>query len=405
MRVLLLLCLLILKPVTAEEPARLLFSRVGPTRIGLFLANANNSNERALLPADSLDYNPSFSADRKWIVFTSERAGSADIYRVHPDSSGLERLTYDPAFDDQAALSPDGSTLVFVSTREGGFANLWLQDLSTTGRSARPIAKTNAGSFRPSWSPDGKWIAFTSDRDTKRARWDGGWEFIQSTALYIVRADGSSLRRLTELGGYAGSPRWSPDGRRIVFYRSTPKDVYPGRFGRNRPSISQIVSMDVDSGAVHELTSGPGLKIAPQCLPDGELGFLQKFGDAKGLAFVSGKAGARGDMRNASWSADGKWVVYQKEIAGEMPQMLAAFSREPEFSLFRSQNFPAWSPAGDRFVVTVGTEIRMFDARGENGRTIYDSKTGQVTFPSWSPDGKAIAFGVGSYFTGRGFGI
>jgi Tol biopolymer transport system component len=82
-----------------------------------------------------------------------------------------------------------------VSTREGGFANLWLQDLSSRGRSAKPIAKTNAGSFRPNWSPDGKWIAFTSDRDTKRARWDGGWEFIQSTALYIVRTDGSSLRR------------------------------------------------------------------------------------------------------------------------------------------------------------------------------------------------------------------
>src|ERR1700693_1614084 len=142
MRVLL-LCLLILEPVTAEEPARLLFSRVGPTRIGLFLANANNSNERALLPADSLDYNPSFSTDRKWIVFTSERGGSADIYRVHPDGSGLERLTDDPAFDDQGALSPDGSTLAFVSSRKG-FANLWLQDLSSPSRRARPIAKTNA---------------------------------------------------------------------------------------------------------------------------------------------------------------------------------------------------------------------------------------------------------------------
>jgi Tol biopolymer transport system component len=43
----------------------------------------------------------------------------------------------------------------------------------------------------------------------------------------------------------------------------------------------------------------------------------------------------------------------------------------------------------------------MFDAMGENGRTIYDSKGGQVTFPAWSPDGKAIAFGVGSYFTGH----
>ena len=81
--------------------------------------------------------------------------------------------------------------------------------------------------------------------------------------------------------------------------------------------------------------------------------------------------------------------------------MLAVFSRDPVFSLYRTGNFPAWSPAGDRFVVTVGTELQMFDARGENGRTIYDSKGGQVTFPAWSPDGKAIAFGVGSYFSGH----
>ena len=291
--------------------------------------------------------------------------------------------------------------LAFVSTRDGGFANLWLQDLSSSGRRATPIAKTNAGSFRPSWSPDGKWIAFTSDRDTTRARWDGGWELVQSTALYIVRADGSSLRRLTELGGYAGSPRWSPDGRRIVFYRSTPQDVYPGRFGRNRPSISQIVSLDVESGALHEYTSGPGLKVAPQWLPDGDVGFLEKFGDAKGLAFVSGKTGVPGVMRNPSWSADGKTMVYQKPLDAEAQQLLPVFSRDSGFSLYRTGNFPAWSPAGDRFVVTAGSKLQMFDARGENGRTIYDCKEGQLTFPVWSPDGKRIAFGAGSYLTGH----
>lgn len=401
MKVLFVLCLLCLQPLTAVEPARLLFARIGPTRIGLFLAKADGSDERALLPPDSLDYNPSFSADGKWIVFTSERAGSADIYRVHPGGGGLERLTGDPAFDDQAALSPDGSALVFVSTREGGFANLWLRDLSSPRGRVRPIAKTNAGSFRPSWSPDGKWIAFTSDRDSKRARWDGGWELIQSTALYIVRADGSSLRRLTEPGGYAGSPRWSPDGRRIVFYRSTPRDVYPGRFGRNRPAISQIVSLDVESGAIHELTSGPGLKIAPQWLADGDVGFVRKFGEAKGLAFVSGKTGVPGIMQNPSWSADGKTVVYQKPIDAKASALLAVFSRDPMFSLYRTGNFPAWSPTGDRFVLAPGAELQMFDARGENGRTIYRCKDGQVTFPSWSPDGKTIAFGVGSYFTGH----
>lgn len=93
MRLLLLLCLLSLKLAIAGEPARLQFSRVGPTRIGLFLVLADGSNEHALLPANSLDYNPSFSADGKWIVFTSERNGSADIFRIHPDGSGLERLT------------------------------------------------------------------------------------------------------------------------------------------------------------------------------------------------------------------------------------------------------------------------------------------------------------------------
>ncbi len=45
-------------------------------------------------------------------------------------------------------------------------------------------------------------------------------------------------------------------------------------------------------------------------------------------------------------------------------------------------------------MVAVGTEIRMFDAKGENGRTIYDSKTGQVTFPSWSPESDCVRGGL-----------
>ena len=77
----------------------------------------------------------------------------SDIYRIHPDGSDLERLTDDPAFDDQGVLSPDGRTLAFVSTRGSGTANLWLLDLATrkytnltktkgatSGRRGRPTA-------------------------------------------------------------------------------------------------------------------------------------------------------------------------------------------------------------------------------------------------------------------------
>ena len=54
----------------------------------------------------AIDYNASFSRDGRWVVFTSDRSGSADIYRVRRDGRDLERLTDSPAFDDQAALSP-----------------------------------------------------------------------------------------------------------------------------------------------------------------------------------------------------------------------------------------------------------------------------------------------------------
>ena len=80
--------------------------------------------------------------------------------------------------------------------------------------------------------------------------------------------------------------------------------------------------------------------------------------------------------------------------------MQPVFSRDPEFSLYRTGNFPAWSPAGDRLVLTVGSGIQVFDAKGEMGRTIYDGKDGQLTFPAWSPDGKTIAW-VRFYFSGH----
>jgi TolB protein len=400
LRATLLLCLT--GAAIGQTPTRLLFSRLGPEKIGLFIADVDGGHERALLRPDSLDYNASFSADGKWIVFTSEGSGSADIYRIHPNGDGLERLTDYQGFDDQAALSPDGSTLAFVSTREGGFANIWLLDLAA--RHYRPLAKTNAGSFRPSWSPDGKWIAFTSDRETQRARWDGGWEWIQSLAICVVRSDGTSLRRLTPIDGYAGSPKWTSDGRRLIFYQSTPKDVYPGRTGTTRGpfAVSQVASVDVESGAVKVLTTGSSLKVAPQ-LVDDQVFYWNPIGPDKGLVLGRLKT-VRGNMKSPSWSADGKMVVYHKSIESRPARMLPVQSLDPSFSLFRTGFFPAWSPRGDRVILAETPGLLLMDVSKESitdiypSKGIYDIKGLQLARAEWSPDGSMIAFGAGAAF-------
>ncbi len=119
----------------ALTPRRLGISRVGAGDMHqLFIAAADGSDERPLLPASDNDYNPVWAPDGKSLVFTSDRNGSADLFSVNPDGSELMRLTSEPSYDDQAAFSPDGKQLVFVSTRGKGTSNLWIMNLTTKKR-------------------------------------------------------------------------------------------------------------------------------------------------------------------------------------------------------------------------------------------------------------------------------
>src|SRR5665213_954167 len=178
---------------TRCSPAnRVVFLRTGPSEANLYISNADGTAERALTEPSSWNYNPAWSPKGDWIAFTSERAGSADIYRVHPDGTGVERLTDSPAFDDQASFSPDGKRIVFVSTRATGRANLWILDVHT--HKATPLTAGDGGDFRPAWSPDGAWIAFSSDRGSELPTAKGRWERLHLVDIYIVHPGGSGLK-------------------------------------------------------------------------------------------------------------------------------------------------------------------------------------------------------------------
>ncbi len=382
----------------AQQPrSAIAFTNLGPLNTDIYIAAADGRDARPLLPHPALDYNASFSADGTWIVFTSTRNGSADIYRVHADGSGLARLTDHEAFDDQGALSPDGKSLAFVSSRSGQ-ADIWVLEIAT--RAVRNLTHHPAGDFRPSWSPDGQWIAFSSDRNSN---WTSpGFVKPQRTDLYLVRADGSVLRRMTQADSLAGSPAWSEDGKRLAYYEAGRADL--GNLFAGVRATTQIVSINVVTNERQVLTTGEGEKWSPRWLADGRIGYASG-GPEGGVEFVSGAAGARGEVRSPSWSPDGRRMVFHRDVENRRP-FRDWPSRDPAFRLVRTGSFPAYSPRGDRLVVndrTVGVPNSLVElsADGLRWSVLFKDSTRHALAPVWSPQGDRIAFAMGGFFQRR----
>jgi Tol biopolymer transport system component len=397
----------------APAPQKIVFARVFPNagQIGLFIADADGNNERPLVGLGEIDYDPVWSPDGRSIVFTSDRNGSADLYRVKPDGAGLERLTDNAAYDDQAAFSPDGKQLVFVTTRNGGTSDLWTLDLQS--RQAKALTSGPGGDFRPAWSPDGKWIAFSSDRGSTMPMGHGRWEHIQLADIYLVHPDGTGLKRITEHGNFCGSPRFSADGRRLIAYCMEADDTLESRRPSPRPENEQdprktidtrLVSIDVATGSQSDVPAGPGLKFNPSFLPADVVGFVRKDVPA-GIFYTGGKAGPKGDVRSAAWSPDGARVAFHRRQTAPPTNWLKTYSRNPQYELTLTGIMPAYNAAGDKFVTTgrpapgtvLGASLQVVATGSNKADVLYQEKARNVMAPSWTPAGDRILFGIGVY--------
>ncbi|MGH9784209.1 MAG: TolB family protein [Terriglobia bacterium] len=402
------------KPSVASLRAagRILFNRIGPYETAIYIANADGTDEKPLLSAPGgLDYNPAYLADAAWVVFTSERDGSADLYRVKADGTGfdstLERLTDHPAYDDQAAFSPDGRQIVFVSTREGGRANLWILDAAT--RAAKRLTSGEWGDYRPAWSPDGQWIAFSSDRETRFQFAEGRWEQLHLVDVYLIRPDGAGLRRLTTSGGACGSPRWSRDSKRLAAYCMPAQDSFDNR-GMVPSGESLLAAIDVATGMVSEIPEEPqvpGVKVSSSFVGTGRVGYVRKEADAPGIFYTDGARGPRGIVRSASWSADGSRVVFHRILSSSSVNWRKTWSRDADFELVLTQQLPAFHPSGEKFLTTPlrSRSLELVETGGGAARVLYEQQPGKAVMAAqWSPDGNEVIFGLGTFFVQRARG-
>ncbi len=318
------------------------------------------------LPASAPAVVPPVSLQEKMqrlqsLVNQREQAG-ANLQPVGELMQGFEQLMQQKKFSEAEALvdralklldesaqpnkspeSDEGNWIAFGGRDADGRQQIFVVKPDGTGK--KRLTQEGRQNFFPAWSPDGKRLAFTSDRSG-------------SLQIWVMEADGSNPKGLTTEGENV-VPTWSPNGKRLAF-------------GCKRSGHFEICAMDADGSRQKQLTKTDTAvgNNAAAWSPDG-----------RRIAFSSTRSG-----HYAIWVMD--------PDGGHLTQLTTPYGdRYPD------SNVPAWSPDGTKIAFWSGLEHRygnvwVMDADGTNRKQLTDQPPGiNCDEPAWSGDGSEIMFG------------
>jgi len=176
-----------------------------------------------------------------------------DIFKMNPDGSGIVKLTDSKYFDANAGWSPNGKRIAFDSDRRNhhGRQEIYVMDADGSNvHRVTPLPAKAEFDQAARFSPDGRRLVFTRYRGNRTV--DHGRASAETAALFTVRLDGSGLRRLTSWGLRPGDADWSPDGNKLVFeaYPRFPNSEVPAPSG----SHGEVYTMDADGENLKNIT-------------------------------------------------------------------------------------------------------------------------------------------------------
>ncbi len=372
------------EPAFSPDGSQLAFVRstVAGVSNDLYVTSASGGEARRL----TFDHRPvigppTWTADGREVVFSSTRGGPASLWRV--SASGGEPRPVAGAMGEAGwpSIPPIGNQLVYEQVVAK--LNIWRLELKDQKHSQRPPAvliSEKGDKMRPELSPDGKQIAFESNRL-------GFWD------IWTCASDGSSCDQATSLHGTAGRARWSPNGRYIAF------EFHPGE-------QSEIYVVEVPGGVPRLLPTIPGSdNLSPSWSRDGQwIYFASKRGSEPFQIWkISVHGGAPVKLTRNSGispveSPDGRFLYYSKYEAGGVWRMPVQGGEETQvLEEVRGGGWPNWA------LTAGGIYFLRFDKSPHSSIQFLDFASNKIIpictlekEPGWglslAHDGKSIVY-------------
>ena len=313
----------------------------------------------AVLPAGA-----AFPGNNGKIVFQSIRDASGEIYAVNSGGGEATRITFPFGGNVEPSYSPDGSRIAF--SKSGDIHVMSTTGMNPDGTGSRRLTSMNGTELEPTWSADGTRIAFVSNTD------DGAGQttdpLTTDPEIWVINADGSGRRPITENRSEEHHPAWSPKGDKIAFVDergdSPDNDTDSNVYVMNTNGSSQT---NITPNVSNPESPYQGYDEDPAWSPDGET-----------IAYVHGRTGTGGDAQDIwTMTPSGTGKTNITDDAETTDNLI------PEFE-------PAWSPLGDKIAYslkeTTNQDIGVMDADGTDEKALdTGNDTKKDEKPDWQP--------------------